>query len=315
MMKRITIILGAVLLLASCEPGTGLLAFFSASSFPAHLGLVERVVDLRDRLKDPLPDDTCYNCNHLHFLDGYVFLATNDSQLLVFSEDLKLQKSFNHDYAYGTLGFSDAGWFYLGNYAYNKADFMESSSTMAVRYGFGFFDGANKYVVNQNMQTLELYVNDVPAQQFFDLILEGSEDWRLSGFAYDDSMTPDSVFFFEKDYSDRDVRALFMDSGIYTGPGMFIEVATKSGVPFPDAEDGRYYYTRYHDESGSHPGFVGVWNGTMRLVNSNGDVISSISGYNTDRLAMAFDPDGRFFYLYDADQRALFRCRTWWSKR
>ena len=42
------------------------------------------------------------------------------------------------------------------------------------------------------------------------------------------------------------------------------------------------------------------------------EIISSISGYKSDKVALAFDPNGEFFFLYDADQKALYRCRTWW---
>ena len=320
MVKKIALILGAVLLLASCDPGTGLLAFFSASSFPAHLGLVEKVVDLSDKIDDHVGDDGCHNCNHVHFLGGYVFLAAKDSQLLIFNEDLQLIRRETNEYAYGTMGFTDGGTFFLGGYDYanDPPHFTRLAlpSLYPQRYGFGFFDTATaeKFAVNQDGQMLELYRSGMFDQNIDLRLTANMKDWRFSSFAYDESVSPNSVFFFEEDYSDRDIKAIFMDSSAYTQAGYFSELTAQTPEDFPEAEDGRYYYTRYHDDSGSHPGFVGIWNGTMRLVDSGGHILSSLSGYKTERMALAFDSDGRFFYLYDADQKALFRCRTWWSK-
>ena len=304
MIKKALIVLFITLILVSCD---FFRSFFSASSFPAHLGLVERMVDLSEYMRDD-PDE-CWDCYRLHFMNNLVFLVVQDSQLFIFDENLKELKRYDHDRGYGSLGFFDGVRYIFGDYEYDddRPVFTEYWMGSFPSHGYGFFDGAvGSYSLATEDDRLKTYA---PGMAIIDDAFAGSR--HLTGLAYDAGKAPFNVWlFFERHDDDWGMEVINVESNVISG-GLFNTTGLDypfgyTTIKLPPSEYGRYYYTR--------DGFVSIRNGTLRLVRFDGEIESSLPGIDLRRFAMAFDMDGKFFFLYDGEQKALYRCRTWWPK-
>jgi hypothetical protein len=306
MIKKALIVLFITLILVSCD---FFRTFFSASSFPAHLGLVEKMVDLSEYMKDD-PDD-CWDCYELHFMNGFVFLVVQNSRLFIFDENLKELRDPYRDRPYGSLGFFDGARYIFGEFEYDDdpPDFTENWMGNFPNHGYGFSDGAGSYsLATENDDRLKTYV---PGMTIIDDADAGSR--RLTGLAYDDKILlpdPNVWLFFERDHDDEKMEAINVESNVING-GLFntTGINYSFGYPIielPPSDRGRYYYTT--------EGFVGFWRGTLRFVGFDGKIKSSLPGIDLQHIAMAFDMNGEFFFLYDGEEKALYRCRTWWPK-
>jgi hypothetical protein len=307
--------------LSSCALGEGILAFLNASSFPAHLGLTEKSVDLSHAF-DWDRDGDCWDCDHVFHLrgasGGYVFLVLSNSRLVILDEELDGMQQYYHDWEYGSLGLYNSGGvagYFVGGWRYddNPPDFFEYTSALPA-HGFGFSDGANAYALVHEEGDLVTYRDDIG--QYDRAVLTGLDGTRrrFSGLAVTDAAgVSEVVLFFERDYEDRQIEAVFLDpaavvAGLSVSPGPDdFTIFGSPVVEFPPAERGRYY------AAGS--GFAGLWNGSLRLVevsDGKAEIVSSLSGYGTEKLALGFDAGGGRFYVFDPEVKMLYRCRTWW---
>jgi len=318
----LTAVLAAAAVLTSCALGEGILAFLNASSFPAHLGLTEKSIDLSRKIGWE-QDDDCWDCHRLFYLGGasggYVFLVLNDSRLIIFDEELNGLQQYFHDREYGALGLYHPGVvpaYFIGSHRYNDdpPEFTESGSSNLPGHGFGFSYGGHAYALLQEDGDLVTFREDVG--EYDRASLQGVDGiWRgFTGLAATDaSGVSAAVLFFEREGEEREIEAVFLDPadiGTRLSAKSQPDDLTIFGYPvveFPPADRGRYY--------AAGGGFVGVWNGSLRFVevfDGQAEIRSSLFGSAADRLALACDPAGGRFYVFDPEVGVLSRCRTWW---
>ena len=330
-MKRSSAAISAALLtavlaaavLSSCSVGEAILSYLNASSFPAHLGLTEKSVDLSRKINwDEDRDDDCWDCDHLFYLrgasGGYVFLVLENSRLVIFDEELNGIQQHTHDREYGSLGLyiGSSGEYVIGSYRYqdDPPEFPEFGQFNLPGHGHGFSHGGHAYALAEQDGDLVTFRDDTG--EYDRAALQGVDGIRrrFAGLAVTDAAgAPEVVLFFERENDEREIEAVFLDPAeidAHLSPKPQPDESTVFGFPivkFPPADRGRYY--------AAGNGFVGVWNGSLRFVEAfdgRAEAVSSLSGYAAERLPLAFDPEGDRFYVFDPEVKVLSRCRTWW---
>jgi len=300
MVRKFILVMIVSLMLCGC-------AYIFYSPFPAYLPLVTEVADLEDFIA---PNETgCEDCYRLHLLGNYVALTLPmdmGGQLIFLDEELKV-KQVNFG-SYGNLGFVDAaGHFPIGEHLYDGTSLLDIGVVnFELRDGFGFTDSSlNEWVLKR--VDMDPFITEV-YNMTGSVVGAGDfkPDYELRGLGYDPAAL--RVYLFFSDFDQRGGYAASIPESSLPGFGSIsLGPPEYEVVSLPRSEDGRYHYTR--------DGFVAVSGGDYKLCSlENGKVIKSITGIEIRRTACVFDVDGKYFYVYDAEARKIYKCKTWWQR-
>ena len=269
------------------------------------------MADLSDKVGT---QDWCEDCYRVFYLNGYIFVLNNWDDVHILDGDLNYIKKGQPGFPHQRLGvFSPAlpGYVFADHYYMDDPPtFTHNTGLPYIDYTPGYFDPA---VTGNGIVTLDVNYDDLAGQNRLEIAGDGAaffayipiELW-LADAAFDESKQETYIFL----TGDRDQGEVLVASSpdINVGGPLGTEPQYPFGYPLirlSRSDFGRYYYTR--------DGFVVVSRGTYKLCSlDNGEVLASISGSDVRRSAAAFDIDGKYFYVYDAEARKIYKCKTWW---
>lgn len=304
MVRRLILVMLTSLMLCGC-------AFLFYSPFPAYLPLVMEVADLSGKVGG---EDWCEDCYRLFYLNGYLFLLNNFDDVHILDGDLKYIKKGEVGFPHERLGvYSPA----LPGYVFGDHYYMDDPPAFTHNTGLSYMPTSPGYydpaVSGNGVVTLDVFWDDLAGQNRLDFAGDGpafsayipAELW-LDNVAFD-AVKQEAYIFLRGDRDQGEV--LVADSAdIAAGGPLGILGEYPFGYPLvrlPRSDYGRYHYTR--------DGFVTRSRGTYQLCSlDSGEVLKSISGSESRRSAAAFDIDGDYFYVYDAEAKKLYKCKTWW---
>ncbi len=291
MVKKILILLALSLILAGC-------ALFFGSPFPAYLPFVEDMVDLSDKVGDVDPDDN--GVYKLHLLNNFLFLTIEDQRLIILDSNLNVLKEYSGNY--GRLGaYSTAGpGYFIGDEEYS-AVFAHVGASPYNGSDLGYYDSilaGNKiaaYTYNSSTGELTETADGNGMDSVFTIGM------NLDAVDYDDIVDMGFLFFWNQDNEEAQVLII---TGADLRSGLTITLPPPINLDVPD-HDPEFHYTC--------DGYVVVTRSKSQLFDLvSGEEEKAIYGGSVEQFASAYDIDGNTFYYFNGDNKALYRCNTWW---